>query len=199
MGIKGTSSSLCLCTSLPLLCHLVLGLSVTVFTLFFCKCLNLPLFASLAAVERVTDPVSGGFTGEIILHSADYKTLLLTFSLPTLKHELNIQPVGRRKTLLSGAESDISVWTFFSPYLQRSPSFLSLCLFLSLSTMCTLSVSLSVCESKVLSGHFVSEISLSVHPSCLSLSERKLCVSQRYQISPSRQTHQLKYVCRCSC
>lgn len=55
MGIKGTSSSLCLCTSLPLLCHLVLGLSVTVFTLFFCKCLNLPLFASVAAVERVTD------------------------------------------------------------------------------------------------------------------------------------------------
>lgn len=34
-------------------------------------------------------PVSGGFTGEIILHSADYKTLLLTFSLPTLKHELS--------------------------------------------------------------------------------------------------------------
>lgn len=89
MGIKGTSSSLCLCTSLPLLCHLVLGLSVTVFTLFFCKCLNLPLFASVAAVERVTDLISGGFTGEIILHSADYKTLLLTFSLPTLKHELS--------------------------------------------------------------------------------------------------------------
>lgn len=84
----------------------------------------------------------------------------------------------------------------------------------SLTTMCTLSLSafLYLCETKVLSGHFVGEdfVCVCLHACvylsicvCVCVVEEAVCVcrcgSQRYQISLSRQMHQLKYVCQCGC